>query len=86
MVTEWHAKPEHYAFSHTSGWRGCLEARRDLIARAVDSRKDEGSLFEVANRFDLRHRGIDQRSDYRGTLARLDLLVVSVNLDSHLRT
>ena len=44
---------------------GLLEARRDVIAKAVGSRKDEGALFTIANTFDLRHRGVDQRSDYR---------------------
>ena len=26
--------------------------------------KDEGALFQIANQFDIRHRGADQQRDY----------------------
>ncbi|MBG7704803.1 hypothetical protein HCJ76_43775 [Streptomyces sp. MC1] len=39
-----------------------LEERRALIKEHL--KKDEGALFEIANRFDLRHRRADQQSDY----------------------
>ncbi|MGW2922844.1 hypothetical protein ACWDBF_33925 [Streptomyces angustmyceticus] len=39
-----------------------LEERRTLIKEHL--KKDEGALFEIANRFDLRHRRADQRADY----------------------
>ncbi|MEU6225274.1 hypothetical protein [Streptomyces sp. NPDC047042] len=39
-----------------------LEERRALIKEHLG--KDEGALFEIANRFDLRHRRADQRGDY----------------------
>lgn len=39
-----------------------LEERRALIKEHL--KKDEGALFEIANRFDLRHRRADQRGDY----------------------
>lgn len=39
-----------------------LEERRALIKEHLG--KDEGALFEIANRFDLRHRKADQRGDY----------------------
>lgn len=42
---------------------GLLEERRQLIRDDI-SRQDEGALFEIANRFDLRHRRADQRGDY----------------------
>ncbi len=42
---------------------GILEQRRDLL-KAELVRKDEAALFEIANRFDLRHRGGDQLADY----------------------
>ncbi len=42
---------------------GLLEERRKLIRDDV-SRQDEGALFEIANRFDLRHRRADQLGDY----------------------
>jgi hypothetical protein len=40
-----------------------LEDRRALL-KAELLTGDEGALFEVANRYDLRHRKADQRSDY----------------------
>ncbi len=40
-----------------------LEHRRTLLKGALLS-KDEGALFAIANRFDLRHRNADQRGDY----------------------
>jgi hypothetical protein len=42
---------------------GMLEERRELLRAELLSR-DEGALFEIANRFDLRHRRADQRGDY----------------------
>lgn len=39
-----------------------LEERRALIKEYLG--KDEGALFEIANRFDLRHRRADQRGEY----------------------
>jgi hypothetical protein len=39
-----------------------LEERRAVIKGHLG--KDEGALFEIANRFDLRHRRADQRGDY----------------------
>ncbi|MFI0990598.1 hypothetical protein [Streptomyces exfoliatus] len=39
-----------------------LEERRALIKEQLG--KDEGALFEIANRFDLRHRRADQRGEY----------------------
>ena len=42
---------------------GLLEERRQLIREDV-GRQDEGALFEIANRFDLRHRRADQHGDY----------------------
>lgn len=40
-----------------------LEDRKSLLQRNLFS-KDETALFEVANRYDLRHRNASQRSDY----------------------
>ncbi|MFH8736771.1 hypothetical protein [Streptomyces sp. NPDC017964] len=42
---------------------GILEERRALIKDQI-GKPDEGALFEVANRYDLRHRKADQRGDY----------------------
>jgi hypothetical protein len=42
---------------------GLLEDRRELLKAELLS-KDESALFEIANRFALRHRRADQRSDY----------------------
>ncbi|GED90722.1 hypothetical protein [Streptomyces sp. 6-11-2] len=42
---------------------GILEERRSLINEQV-GKPDEGALFEIANRYDLRHRRADQRGDY----------------------
>lgn len=42
---------------------GLLEERRQLIRDDV-GRPDEGALFEIANRYDLRHRRADQHGDY----------------------
>ncbi|MET9069454.1 hypothetical protein [Streptosporangium sandarakinum] len=42
---------------------GILEERRQLIRDDI-GRPDEGALFEIANRYDLRHRRADQRGDY----------------------
>ena len=40
-----------------------LEDRRDLLKAELLS-KDEGSLFQIANQFDVRHRRADQRPNY----------------------
>ncbi len=42
---------------------GLLEAIRPTLKTAFD-RQDEADLFEIANRFNLRHAGAQQRSDY----------------------
>ncbi|MFF7581057.1 hypothetical protein ACFZBE_39845 [Streptomyces sp. NPDC008061] len=42
---------------------GILEERRALIKDQI-GKPDEGALFEIANRYDLRHRKADQRGDY----------------------
>lgn len=42
---------------------GILEERRELIKEKI-GKPDEGALFEIANRYDLRHRRPDQRNDY----------------------
>jgi hypothetical protein len=42
---------------------GVLERRRDLLKQQLPA-KDEAALFEIANKFDLRHRGDAQRADY----------------------
>ena len=44
---------------------GVLEQRRGLLASELLT-KDEGALFEIANKFDLRHRNDNQRTDYDG--------------------
>lgn len=41
---------------------GILEERRALLKDQLG--RDEGALFEIANRYDLRHRKADQRGDY----------------------
>ncbi len=40
-----------------------LEIHRTLLKRELLS-KDEDALFEIANRYDLRHRNASQRVDY----------------------
>lgn len=40
-----------------------LENHRELLKDEMLSR-DEGALFNIANNFDVRHRGADQRADY----------------------
>ncbi|WP_318653734.1 hypothetical protein [Streptomyces sp. VITNK9] len=42
---------------------GVLEERRALLKDQL-GKPDEGALFEIANRYDLRHRKADQRGDY----------------------
>ncbi|MEU8205866.1 hypothetical protein [Streptosporangium sp. NPDC049046] len=42
---------------------GILEERRQLIRDDI-GKPDEGALFEIANRYALRHRRADQRGDY----------------------
>ena len=40
-----------------------LESRRQLLKTKL-LKKDEGALFQIANEFDLRHRGAKQHADY----------------------
>ena len=47
---------------------GILEKRRSLLKATLLS-KDEGALFHIANKFDLRHRDGQQQSDYSGPFA-----------------
>lgn len=42
---------------------GVLERHRPLLKQQLPS-KDEAALFEIANQYDLRHRGTSQRADY----------------------
>lgn len=42
---------------------GVLEARRELMHEELLS-ADEGALFMLANKFDLRHRGEQQKREY----------------------
>ncbi|WP_380280484.1 hypothetical protein [Kitasatospora purpeofusca] len=42
---------------------GVLEERRDLI-RAELGKPDDGALFQIANRFEIRHRDASQQEDY----------------------
>ncbi|SEG85203.1 hypothetical protein SAMN05216223_1236 [Actinacidiphila yanglinensis] len=42
---------------------GILEERRALLKDKI-SKPDEGALFEIANRYDLRHRKAGQRGEY----------------------
>lgn len=42
---------------------GVLEHRRALLKTQLLT-KDEGALFEIANRYDLRHQNVDQHDDY----------------------
>ncbi|MBY8854420.1 hypothetical protein K7G98_41740, partial [Saccharothrix sp. MB29] len=42
---------------------GVLEERRDLVKQSLLP-KDEGVLFEVANKFNLRHRKANQQTNY----------------------
>jgi hypothetical protein len=42
---------------------GILEQHRQLLRDNI-GKPDEGALFEIANRYDLRHRKADQRGDY----------------------
>ena len=42
---------------------GVLEHHRHSIKSHLN-RKDEAALFEIANKFDLRHRDANQRGDY----------------------
>lgn len=42
---------------------GILEERRSLLADELLT-KDEGALFQIANKFGIRHQRADQRDDY----------------------
>ena len=55
---------------------GILEERRSLLADELLT-KDEGALFQIANKFGIRHQRADQRDDLRRRVSRLDLLLVS---------
>lgn len=46
---------------------GVLEERRDLIKTSLLT-KDEATLFEIANKFNLRHRKANQQVDYDAEL------------------
>ena len=54
---------EHDKRSAAVTLAGVLEERRDLLKVELLS-KDEGALFEIANRFAIRHRNDAQRNDY----------------------
>jgi hypothetical protein len=54
---------EHDKRSAAVTLAGVLEERRGLLKAELLS-KDEGALFEIANRFAIRHRNDAQRSDY----------------------
>jgi len=43
---------------------GLLEQRRKGVLEVELTKRDSGALFDIANRFDLRHRRADQRTDY----------------------
>jgi len=54
---------EHEKRSAAVALAGVLEERRALL-KAELMRKDEGALFEIANRFAVRHRNDAQQADY----------------------
>ena len=54
---------EHEKRSAAVALAGVLEERRTLLKAQLVS-KDEGALFELANKFAVRHRDDAQRSDY----------------------
>jgi hypothetical protein len=54
---------EHDKRSAAVALIGVLEERRKLLEAELLS-KDEGALFEIANKFAVRHRRADQRTDY----------------------
>jgi hypothetical protein len=43
---------------------GLLEQRRRGVLEVELTKGDSGALFDIANKFDLRHRRADQRTDY----------------------
>lgn len=54
---------EHEKRSAAVALAGVLEERRKILKDELLS-KDEGALFEIANKFAVRHRSDSQRSDY----------------------
>lgn len=54
---------EHEKRSAAVALAGVLEERRALLKAELMS-KDEGALFEIANKFAVRHRNNAQRADY----------------------
>jgi hypothetical protein len=54
---------EHEKRSAAVALAGVLEERRALLKAELMS-KDEGALFEIANRFAVRHRNDAQQADY----------------------
>jgi hypothetical protein len=54
---------EHERRSAAVALAGVLEERRTLLKTELMS-KDEGALFEIANRFAVRHRNNAQQADY----------------------
>ncbi len=55
---------EHHKRSAVFELTNVLNGRRPLLKESL-FRKDEGALFEIANKFDLRHGGeVNQQSDY----------------------
>jgi hypothetical protein len=57
------APSEHDKRSAAINLAGVLEERRALL-KAEMATKDEGALFEIANRFAIRHRNVTQQADY----------------------
>jgi hypothetical protein len=54
---------EHDKRSAAINLAGVLEERRALLKAELVT-KDEGALFEIANRFAIRHRNVTQQADY----------------------
>ena len=54
---------EHDKRSAAINLAGVLEERRALLKAELVT-KDEGALFEIANRFAIRHRNDTQQADY----------------------
>ncbi len=54
---------EHDKRSAIIALAGVLEERRELLKGEL-SRKDEGALFQIANKFALRHQSASQKDDY----------------------
>jgi hypothetical protein len=56
-------------------------ACRDLVKQSL-LRKDEGVLFEMANKFNLCHRKADQQTDYDAELSCVDIGAAARNVSS----